>query len=207
MARNACELVPVATAIFIWQRYDPAAKTDLFSSGIVTANQQTVIVDPIPLPGAQLDLLRQHGRCAGVAITNSNHRRDAAWYSEQFCAPIFAHRASVADEGSESIISVAHGDKMADELDVIEIDGAAVGEIALYDPLHGGTLILGDALINFPPYGFSFLPRKYCTNGKQMRRSLRKLLDYEAERMLFAHGTPILSAATARLRELLDADS
>jgi hypothetical protein len=39
-----------------------------------------------------------------------------------------------------------------------------------------------------------------------MRRSLRKLLDYKAERMLFAHGMPILSGASDRLQRLLDSD-
>jgi len=68
----------------------------------------------------------------------------------------------------------------------------------------GGTLIVGDALINFESYGFTFLPAKYCSNQKQMRRSLRKLLDYRAQRMLFAHGTPILSDASERLRGLLE---
>jgi glyoxylase-like metal-dependent hydrolase (beta-lactamase superfamily II) len=206
MAHAACELVPVATAIFIWQHYDPAIKADLFSTGVVTANEQVVIVDPIPLAASPLDLLRERGRCGGVVTTNTNHRRAANWYSAQFCAPIFAHRASFPDVESGSIISVAQGDKIVDELEVIDIDGAAAGEIALYDPMHGGTLIMGDALINFAPYGFAFLPRKYCTHEKQMRRSLRKLLDYEAERMLFAHGTPIVSSATTRLRQLLDAE-
>jgi hypothetical protein len=37
-----------------------------------------------------------------------------------------------------------------------------------------------------------------------MRRSLRKLLDHKADRMLFAHGMPILSDASERLRSLLD---
>ena len=41
---------------------------------------------------------------------------------------------------------------------------------------------------------------------KEMRRSLRKLLDYKAERILFAHGTPILSGASDRLQKLLDSD-
>jgi hypothetical protein len=39
-----------------------------------------------------------------------------------------------------------------------------------------------------------------------MRESLRKLLDYNAERILFAHGMPILSRARGRLRQLLDVD-
>jgi glyoxylase-like metal-dependent hydrolase (beta-lactamase superfamily II) len=66
----------------------------------------------------------------------------------------------------------------------------------------GGTVIVGDALINFEPYGFTFLPAKYCSNQKQMLRSLRRLLDYKAKRMLFAHGTPILSGTTERLQAL-----
>jgi glyoxylase-like metal-dependent hydrolase (beta-lactamase superfamily II) len=64
-------------------------------------------------------------------------------------------------------------------------------------------MIVGDALINLEPYGFTFLPGKYCSNEKEMRRSLQKLLDYKAERILFAHGTPILSGVSDRLRDLL----
>jgi glyoxylase-like metal-dependent hydrolase (beta-lactamase superfamily II) len=68
-------------------------------------------------------------------------------------------------------------------------------------------LNVGDALINFEPHGFTLLPAKYCSNQKQLLRSLRKLLDYKAERILFAHGTPVLSGAGERLRGLLDAPS
>jgi glyoxylase-like metal-dependent hydrolase (beta-lactamase superfamily II) len=86
---------------------------------------------------------------------------------------------------------------------VVALEGAASGEIALLYTPNSGTFIVGDALINFEPYGFAFLPGKYCSNQKQMRRSLRKLLDYKAERILFAHGTPILAGASDRLKSLL----
>ena len=89
---------------------------------------------------------------------------------------------------------------------MIEIEGAVDGEIALYHADNRGTFIVGDALINWDPYGFAFLPRKYCLNEKRMRRSLRQLLARPAERILFAHGTPLLSGASARLRQLLDVD-
>jgi len=88
-------------------------------------------------------------------------------------------------------------------LRVIGIEGAAPGEITLHYAGNGGTLIVGDALVNFEPYGFSFLPPKYCSDEKQMRGSLQKLLHYKAERILFAHGTPILSRASERFRGLL----
>ena len=86
---------------------------------------------------------------------------------------------------------------------MIGIEGAAPGEIALHYAGNGGTLIVGDALVNFEPYGFSFLPPKYCSNEKQMRGSLQKLSHHKAERILFAHGTPILSSASERFRGLL----
>jgi len=85
----------------------------------------------------------------------------------------------------------------------IEIPGGPAGETAIYQASDGGSVIIGDALINFEPYGFAFLPKKYCANEKQMRRSLRRLLDYDFERMLFAHGTPIMQSARKKLEQLL----
>jgi hypothetical protein len=85
----------------------------------------------------------------------------------------------------------------------IPVEGAAAGEIAIYCEAGKGTMVMGDALINFDPYGFTFLPPKYCSNFKLMRLSLSKLLDYSFERMLFSHGEPILSNARERLETLL----
>jgi hypothetical protein len=81
-----------------------------------------------------------------------------------------------------------------------------LGEIAIHYEGDGGTMVIGDALINFEPYGFALLPAKYCSDFKLMRRSLPKLLDYAFERMLFAHGTPLLSGARERLEFLLAAN-
>ena len=103
-------------------------------------------------------------------------------------------------------MEIVAGKKICADLEVIAIEGAVAGEIALYDPLKGGTLIVGDALINFDPPGFAVLPRKYCLNERQLRQSLWERLTRPAERMLFAHGTPILSDASAHLRRLLKSD-
>ena len=88
-------------------------------------------------------------------------------------------------------------------LTAVAIDGGPAGEMALHCEDNGGTMVLGDALINFEPHGFGLLPAKYCLDPNLMRRSLRKLLDYAFERMLFAHGTPILSGARTRVEQLL----
>ena len=83
------------------------------------------------------------------------------------------------------------------------IDGAAEGEFALYHPDDGGTLIMGDALINFDPHGFTLLPRKYCTNQKQMVRSLRNFWISISSPIFFAHGNPIMIRAREQLASLL----
>jgi glyoxylase-like metal-dependent hydrolase (beta-lactamase superfamily II) len=201
----ATDLVQFAPSLFIWQAYDQAVRSDLFSSAIVTANG-IFVVDPIPLQIEALDELVSSARVAGIIVTSSNHDRASARFAEMFSVPIFARRDAFADKTAPQLRELADGDKICDELRVIGIEGAGPGEIALYHAADNGTLIVGDALINFEPYGFTFLPAKYCSNEKEMRRSLQKLLDYEAERILFAHGTPILSGASERLQDLLGND-
>ena len=200
----ACELVQVAPSLLIWQTYDPALKTDLFSTAITTRSG-SFLVDPILLADAALAQLLKAGSVSGVIVTNSNHLRASADFAARFSVPIFANAETFPDQAFPGT-KVGDGGKICDELAVIGIEGAAAGEIVLHSAPNGGTLITGDALINFEPYGFTFLPRKYCSNEKQMRRSLRKLLAHKTDRMLFAHGPPILSRAGERLQQLLDAD-
>lgn len=200
--RAALDFDRIASNIAIWHGYDPGIKADLYSTCLVTSNG-AYLIDPIPLQGKALDELVGSSGVVGIIVTNSNHYRASAQFAEQFLAPIFAHRDTSLDKMPGEPRNVADGDEICDELRVIGIEGAVPGEILLHYVPDGGTLIVGDALINFEPYGFTFLPGKYCSNEKEMRRSLRKLLDYKAERMLFAHGTPILSGASDRLRALL----
>ena len=192
----------IASNIAIWHDYDPVVKAECCSTSLTTS-EGMYLIDPIPLEKEALDELIDSNPVAGIIVTNSNHYRMSAQFAEQFSAPIFARCETFPDKAAQQFRSVADGDEICNGLRVIGIEGAAAGEIALYYLPDGGTLIVGDALINSEPYGFAFLPGKYCSNEKEMRRSLQKLLDYKAERILFAHGTPILSGASERLRGLL----
>jgi glyoxylase-like metal-dependent hydrolase (beta-lactamase superfamily II) len=162
------------------------------------------LIDPVPLQGQALEELTGSAQVGGIIVTNSNHHRFAAPYAQQFAVTTFAHGDTFPNHQPSRLKIVSDGDEICDGLGVIDIAGGPLGEIVLHYAVDGGTLIVGDALINFEPYGFAFLPAKYCSNQKQMRRSLRKLLDYKAKRILFAHGTPILAAASERLRALLN---
>jgi hypothetical protein len=183
----ASEIELIAPGLRFWRVYDPTVKAELYSTALTLA-ESTYLVDPVPLAPDALAELRSQTTIAGVIVTNENHQRAAAEFADKFEAPIYSDGSQPFPPG----------------LTAVRIEGAVAGEIAVHSEAAGGVVIMGDALINFDPYGFTFLPAKYCLNVKAMRRSLPKLLDYSFERMLFAHGTPILKGARRRLEQLLE---
>jgi glyoxylase-like metal-dependent hydrolase (beta-lactamase superfamily II) len=203
--RPASDFLRVASNIAIWNGYDSSVKAELCSTCLITSDG-SYLIDPIPLQRERLDELIGSSSVTGIMVTNGNHHRASARLTEQLASPIIAHRDSFSDKQPSRFREVVDGEAICDGVKVIGIEGAVPGEIILHNAGDGGALIVGDALINFEPYGLTFLPAKYCSNQRQMRRSLRKLLDYKARRMLFAHGRPIISGASERLRCLLDSD-
>ena len=191
------EFCRVSAAFAIWFTYDPSVKAELFSTACFAGND-IVLIDPVALPALERAKLDSLGGITNVVVTNANHLRDTLNFSSS--ASIFAP--------SELNAQLSHNHALSDglqiaELRAIKIDGAADGEFSFYHPDEGGTVIVGDALINLEPYGFDLLPKKYCTDQKQMVRSLRRLLEFDFQRIFFAHGNPILNGARQRLAALL----
>ncbi len=196
----APDLQPITPRLAFWHAFDPASKSELFSTALADDAGGILVVDPIPLADAARSELLALGTVQAIAVTNANHWRAAARFSADFNAPIFAQ------DNSEPGISGPPArdlEKLFSGLAVIPIDGGAPGEIALHFPQDGGTLIVGDSLIHFDPYGLALLPKKYCTNQQEMRRSLRQLLVPKSRRVFFAHGLPILNQVMSRLQSLL----
>lgn len=189
------EVQRLDAALTIWSRYDSTVKAELFSTALAVGSK-IFLIDPIALGDDDPPI---GGAVTGIVVTNANHRRASADFSAKFAAPIYAMREATAPGARE----LRDGDVLADDLQIIAIEGAAPGEIALFSSRDQGLLIVGDALINFGSNGFNFLPAKYCSDSKRMRKSLSKLLDLNFERMLFAHGTPIMSKARDRLSTLI----
>jgi glyoxylase-like metal-dependent hydrolase (beta-lactamase superfamily II) len=201
--RPASDFDQIAPNIAIWHAYDPAVQSELYSTCLGTSDG-TYLIDPIPFEREALSELIGSNCVAGIIVTNSNHHRTFTKFAADFSVPIFAHPETFRGEGCNRLKNIADGDQICHGLRVIGVEGAVLGEIVLHYAPNGGTFIVGDTLINFEPYGFTLLPAKYCSNQKQMRQSLRKLLAYKANGMLFAHGTPILSGVSERLRGLLE---
>lgn len=200
--KSALELEPISPDISFWQAYDSAVKADLYSTAINTPNG-TYLIDPIPLPPDALIALQKNGPIAGIFVTNINHSRAAATFAQAFAVPIYVQQTLDQNPEFPRVKGIGDGQQLSPCLTAVAIDGGPIGELALHYSGSSGTIVVGDALINFEPYGFGILPDKYCLNPILMRQSLRKLLSYKFERLLFAHGTPILSDASSRLEQLL----
>lgn len=199
---RAQEIDEVSPGILVWQAYDSKVKADLFSTAVETKTG-LFLVDPIPLASKDPAGLRANRKAAGIFVTNVNHARAAGEFSKALSVPIYANQQLREIADFPEATWVQDGEALSQGLTVIAIDGGPAGESALHHADNGGTIVVGDALINFEPLGFGLLPAKYCLDQKRMRQSLGKLLEFAFERMLFAHGTPILSGARARVEKLL----
>ena len=198
----AQEIDQVAPGILIWQLYDRTVKADLFSTALETLSG-VYLIDPIPLRTECLALLSVRSEMAGIIVTNENHWRATSDFAARFSVPVHLHSTLLETAGVSQKSGLEDKSRLPSGLTAIAIEGAPLGEIAVHHDGAGGTIVLGDALINFEPHGFGFLPAKYCSDFKLMRRSLPRLLDYSFERIFFAHGMPILSKGRERLETLL----
>lgn len=191
------EFHQVTSRVAIWHRFDPQVKAEL-SATLLQTEHGAFVVDPFAPVPAEIAALTAGG-IAAVILTNGNHTRAA----NDSSVPVFARAAAHPELSLPQAQDIASA-ALPPDLRALPIEGAGTGEVALHYQAEGGTLVMGDALIHMGSHGFTFLPAKYCANPKLMRKSLRALLDYRFERILFAHGTPITTQARSRLEELLE---
>lgn len=199
MAR-AEEIHVLSPELCVWQVYEPAVKCDVTSTAL-RFGEKLVLIDPIPLADPALEELERLGKPELIICTSGNHARAAAEFRERFDAPIGAHPDAQRELGFEIDLPIEPGRTAAGALDFIALPGAALGEIAVYDPR--GVLCVGDALIHLPPHGLALLPDKYCADAKLLCRSLQNLLRREFRVLTFAHGWPLTESAHQRLADLL----
>ena len=199
--RPAPEITQIRPDLWFWQTYDPAVKCDLSSCAIRTQNGELVVIDPVLLSNDAFAELTRIAAPAAVVVTNVNHARAAAWFRKSLSVPLLTHPEARADLGVDVDAELVEGEPWLDGLTPIAISGAPPGELAIH--CASGALVIGDALIHFPPHGFALLPDKYCTDPPAMRTALRKLLRFDFEVLTFAHGFPLVARARQRLEALI----
>jgi len=195
--KPAPEYQIIRPGLAFWQAYDPAVKTELCCCAF-DVPEGLVFCDPVALAPAALEELLGGQTPGAILLTNANHERNAVPLARQLGVEIWAH------SGARGHVAATRwfedGEILFGGVEAVALDGFAAGESAFW---LEGLLLVGDALINAEPYGFSMLPDKYCEDPKSARQALKKLLRFPAEMLVFAHGLPIVSQAAERLAGLV----
>jgi glyoxylase-like metal-dependent hydrolase (beta-lactamase superfamily II) len=196
------DLVWVSPSLLFWQAYDARCRTDLSSCAHII-DGQICLVDPIELSPAAIEELSSVAPPKMILLTNGNHARAALRFKERFKIPIFAHRDAREGLGIDLDGLLDENSRISHDCQIIPLTGAGPGEIAFYRAASG-SLSIGDALINLPGLGFCPLPKKYCEDSKEMRKSLGKLASVRPRVITFAHGLPIVSEAGQKLLQVIN---
>lgn len=199
MSVEATEVQEILPGVFRWECFSTEHKVELTSHAVL-AEGQLYIFDPIPLADEPMRRLLDKQKVAAIFLTNENHERAAAVWREQTQAPIW-----IEEKAGISLPGVQRRNAGVGKFGPWEIpflEGGAGGEVA-FRWRERSLVVLGDAIFNLPKYGFDVLPEKYCQDQSALRKSLRRLTEEPFETVLFAHGAPILSGASARICELV----
>lgn len=192
-------LQTVAPGVWSWHAYDEDVRTDLFSTAVL-AEAGLVLIDPIRLHDGGVEELSLHKPVAAIVLTNENHTRAAAWFRSRFAAPIFSHPDAVGTQNVPIDGTLDVNRRVAGNLKVIEVPGAASGEVVLLHP--SGSLHFGDAVVNLESTGLAPLPDKYCADPRVLRESLRSLPFAGVDVVTFAHGPALTAGGGEKLQFL-----
>ena len=203
------EILP---GIFTWSSTYVDRPWDL-NGYAITLLGFTVLVDPPEPEEDDWPSFDTIGPIAKIVLTNRDHVRGAELFRTSCDAPLVAGADEVTQFAPIEIDEeVREGDLIADVLRVIHLPGKSPGEIGLYfDPAYhavsrdkGGIVLLGDAIIGHPPGALGLIPEPKLDDLPRLKRSLRKLLDYEFDVLLLCDGQPVLSDGKEKVAEFLN---
>ncbi|MCE0482948.1 MAG: hypothetical protein LV479_01765 [Methylacidiphilales bacterium] len=192
----------MSDTLYHWSFYHPAVKCEMGCTALKLSSGW-VVIDPVPLRESAWKELLALAPLRAILLTNGNHVRDAATLHKDHPVPIVTAPETRRDISElKPDVALLPGELLYG-IAAIAIPGATPGETAFFSDT--GVMVLGDAVIHTSPEkGFEFLPDKYCTDAKQNRASLRKLLEFNFHTLTFAHGAPVTTKAKEKLTTLLD---
>jgi glyoxylase-like metal-dependent hydrolase (beta-lactamase superfamily II) len=192
----------VLPGVFTWPWRSERHGYD-FHGTLVLHREGNLCIDPAECGEDVLARLEREG-VERIVITNRNHTRAANRVHERTGASVWIH-ACDADHAREQGVGIDETLEFGERVGpfrVLDARGKSPGEIALHDP-ERRLLVVGDAVIGSPAGRLSLLPEALLDDPKQLRASLRRLLELDFDALLPGDGEPILAGARERLAELV----
>ncbi len=161
--------------------------------------------------GAELKSMKKGWRDVKLILVthkHGDHTKNLPQLKELTGAPIKAHKleapliekaVGVKIEGLEDgeVIPYCGG------IEVIWVPGHSEGNSSFYlrkqKAIIAGDTVFGDVDSNLIPP-----PEKYCLDAKQAAKEMDRLLKYDFDYLLYAHGKDIMGGAKAKVEELVE---
>jgi len=169
---------------------------------------ERVLLDPM-LPPDGTEWFTGHGSAPEhIVLTNRHHDRDAwrlrdAFGCEVHCIANGCHELA----GRGPVTPFEFGDELPGGIVVHEIDAICPDETALHIPRHR-ALACADGVVRWPGVdGLTFVPDFLMDEPDETKHGLRDayraLLELDFDRLLLAHGEPVLTDGKQALREFV----
>lgn len=184
--------------VFRWEAYSPEHQVEL-TSHAVRAGRYLYIFDPIPLAAQARAQLLAGAIPVAIVVTNDNHQRDALNWRKTLRTPIWTSMETPLD--IPQAYRFMPGIAQWFDWKLFRLPGGSKGEMAFLLK-NQGLIILGDAVTNLPKYGLSLLTAKYCEDQPTLKHSVRMLAIQGFDKLLMAHGEPLLERASARIEQM-----
>jgi glyoxylase-like metal-dependent hydrolase (beta-lactamase superfamily II) len=188
--------------LYAWSTFDTERNVDFNSIAWIRA-EGNVLIDPLPLSNHDWMHLQSLGGAAYIAITNSDHLRDAQEIALKTGAQIAGPQAEQATFPLRCDRWLKEGDEVVPGLDVLELHGSKTpGELALV--LEDLTLITGDLVRAHQANALMMLPDAKLTDKGAAIASVRRLADLEQiETVLVGDGWSIFQNGHRYLQQIV----
>jgi glyoxylase-like metal-dependent hydrolase (beta-lactamase superfamily II) len=133
-----------------------------------------------------------------VLLTAPWHERSVRTVAARYAAPVWIHprgRARIAELGELSTLPLG--------VEAIELGGVNEGQVAFH-VVPEQTLIVAEFFLGTAD-GLCVLPSPATRDVAAFAASLDQLRDLPIERVLVAHGPPVLACGNEAIRDALDA--
>ncbi|MGA9993652.1 MAG: hypothetical protein WBP86_15150 [Thiobacillaceae bacterium] len=199
------EILP---GVFHWTTFHEGIRAYVHSY-YINATDPAVLIDP-RVPAQGLEWFAARGTPQHIYLTNRHHYRHSERFAARYGAQVWCHRDGLHEfTRGEKVKGFTHGKELPGGVLALKVGVLCPEETALFFPLNGGILAIGDAIVRSKGR-LGFVPDAYMGEDPEgVKRGLRKILlqhvnEREFDHLLFAHGAPWIYDAKDGLRKFLD---
>ncbi len=143
-----------------------------------------------------------------VTHKHGDHTKNLSKLKELTGAPVKAHKLEaplIEKAVGVKVEPLEDGENIpfCGGIEVVWVPGHSEGN-ACYYLKKQKTMIAGDTIFGDENSNLTAPPEKYCLDAKQAAKEIERLLKYDFDNLLYAHGKDVIGGAKKKVKELVN---